>query len=261
MSIPQSSKHRVLRKFGWQFVPNGKIVIRFVDNLPREILIGPDYYRVKWLNEAYSTQIDVVSKGLPLKIRDVRTQDGILVKVDATITFKFDPRQAKADVRATFAMQKPDIWDKIAKRQAERVVRLVLGRYTSHQVRQGDLFHQWHRELRIMIQQDEDCQNLGLLFSPRTPIFINHTQFPAHIESESHLSWGMGKKTEAFLGKSPEQITALLCAEFIEAVKVSGGSVNVIASELQPLLLNGNRDNKRPPIIDMPPIRPSATGD
>lgn len=261
MNIPQSRKHEWMKRLGWQFIPFGKVVVRFIDDLPRDIIAGPNYYRVARFNEAYSQQIDIKNKVVPLKVRDVRTKDGILIKVDATMTFKFDPRQAKADICATFAMQPSEIWEKVAKRQAEQVVRLVLGCYTSHEVRQGDLFTQWHRELRILIQQNESCRALGLLFATHDPIFINYAQFPAHIETESHLTWGLGKKTEAFLHQSPEQITALLCAEFIEAVKLSGGSVNVIASELRPFLPTNYSDSVPAPIIDMPPIRPSATGD
>jgi regulator of protease activity HflC (stomatin/prohibitin superfamily) len=141
---------------------------------------GPGYHRKARFWQSYGKPTPVAPRYPELTQVPVNTADGLLVSIDATISYTFDPRQCRAENLS--GTLNPYSRDALVKVVAHRAIRLVCGQYLEEKLVCGRVRH--HAELQIGTWLKQQLKPFGIVINEATAVDITRITPPAAIAKE-----------------------------------------------------------------------------
>lgn len=240
---PNTLKHRLLTGIGFHYVPERRLMVKFKDGSFDKFLDHGYHWCSRW-NEEFRNTVVTSLRICELDLRGVRSADKIPHQIKGELLFKFDPRQAaSAELGSKLAQAPAEALTKIIRSEADNVIRLILGQQTAETLANGTVLGRLQREIKNVLFHK--IGPLGFELVTTTPVRLKEIKAPKHLEAAHQRVSGWGVSNEYLNQLSPEMTTRMLFAEFLSQLQQSGGSINLLASELS-MLLNQNSGWNQP---------------
>lgn len=182
-----SLMHRLLLRFGWEFVDFQEQLPVYRDEFVFEVRDSGYYPPINPWRGRYGKRI---STGFNLvQVRDyaVQTADPIPLTIDMDVAYKIDAQQcASQDILNTLIRSTPARRAAMAERFVKIAIQQVINQYTEEVVSSGNNRRRLTREIRHQIQAM--AENFGIVVRGETAVTIHQITPPALITEARQLA-------------------------------------------------------------------------
>lgn len=179
--------HRILMRFGWQFVNHQQQRLIYRDGMASYVL-KPGYHRPinRW-RESYGEFISTAFRMAHAAQIPAQTKDRIQVLVDVDVMYSFDAAEcAYPGIMSSMADLSQRQMNSIVERNAQLAVQDVAGEYSEAELSNGLNRPAFSRKVRIWLQAKVGI--LGLVFRGDTAVAITRITPPAIINEARQLA-------------------------------------------------------------------------